>query len=68
MRVHFLDRPFGSVPFRYARLELKEMLRPGQKWTKPGPLAFFFPLKGVTRNDYEAVVRQLTSEILTAKP
>jgi hypothetical protein len=46
------------------RYELKERLLPGQRWEKPGPPAFFFPLDGVTRNDYEAAAKRLKGQIL----
>lgn len=46
------------------RYELKERLAPGQRWTTPGPPAFFFPLQGATRKDYEQSAKSLTEQVV----
>lgn len=46
------------------RYHLSERLAPGQRWTVPGPLAFFFPLEGVTREDYEAAAERLQARVV----
>ncbi len=40
------------------------LLQPGQGWHEPGPIAFFFPLHGISRSAYEQAVRRLESQVL----
>ena len=42
------------------------LLQPGQRYASDGPLAFFFPLDGTTRDDYERQVEQIRATVLTA--
>jgi hypothetical protein len=41
------------------------LLQPGQRYSVPGAIAFFFPLHGVTRASYEAATDRLQTQVLT---
>ncbi len=46
------------------RYQVNERLAPGQRVTAPGPPAFFFPLQGATRHDYEQAAKRLTKQVV----
>ena len=46
---------------RYPALAL---LQPSQRWQTPGPIAFFFPLDGITRSAYEQAAGRLQAQVL----
>lgn len=46
------------------RYLLNERLRPGQRWNKPGPITFFFPLADATREAYESAQEKLHESVV----
>lgn len=43
------------------------LLQPGQRYSEPGAIAFFFPLHGLTRTAYEAATDRLQAQVLGAR-